>query len=83
MIKLQYATNGWLLTVSEEGEMDKLYVFSHGDSEQSEVEAFRDLLVSVHDAYGPSTSRYSAHRIYITIKKGDKHEDYKDEDDET
>jgi hypothetical protein len=62
--------------------MDKLYVFSHGDSEQSEVEAFRDLLVSVHDAYGPSTSRYSAHRIYITIRPGDKHNDYKEEENE-
>jgi hypothetical protein len=82
MIKIQYATNGWLLTVSEEGEMDKLYVFSHGDSEQSEVEAFRDLLVAVHDAYGPSTSRYSAHRIYIRVQPGDKHEDFKETDDE-
>jgi hypothetical protein len=78
MIKIQYAQNGWLLTVSEEGEMDKLYVFSHGDSEQSEVEAFRDLLVAVHDAYGPSTSRYSDHRIYVRIEPGDKSPNHPD-----
>jgi len=78
MIKIQYAQNGWLLTVSEEGEMDKLYVFSYGDSEQSEIEAFRDLLASVHDLYGPNTSRYSEHRIYIRIEPGDKHSSHPD-----
>jgi len=83
MIKIQYAQNGWLLTHTEEGEPDRLHVFSHNGSDQSEVEAFRDLLATVEDIYGPTTSRYSEHRIYIKIQPGDKHEDYKDEDDET
>jgi hypothetical protein len=78
MIKIQYATNGWLLTLVEEGEIDKLYVFSHGDSEQSEIEAFRELLTAVHDIYGPTTSRYSEHRIYIRIEPGDKHSSHPD-----
>jgi len=74
MIKIQYAQNGWLLTHSEEGEPDRLFVFSHTESDQSEVEAFRDLLWQVNNIYGPSTSRYSEHRIYIRIEPGDKHE---------
>jgi hypothetical protein len=78
MIKIQYATNGWLLTQTEEGEPDRLFVFSHTGSEQSEVEAFRDLLATVDDIYGPTTSRYSEYRIYIKVQPGDKHEDYKE-----
>jgi hypothetical protein len=83
MIKIQYATNGWLLTIVEEGEIDKLYVFSHGDSEQSEIEAFRDLLTAVHDIYGPTTSRYREHRIYIRIEPGDKHSSHPDNQEDT
>ncbi len=83
MIKIQYATNGWLLTIVEEEEIDKLYVFSHGDSEQSEIEAFRDLLTAVHDIYGPTTSRYSEHRIYIRIEPGDKHSSHPDNQEDT
>lgn len=79
MIKIQYAQNGWILTHTEEGEPDRLFVFSHNGSDQSEVEAFRDLLWQVNDIYGPSTSRYSEHRIYIKVQPGDKHEDYKEE----
>ena len=80
MIKIQYCENGWILTHTEEGEPDRLFVFSYTESDQSEVEAFRDLLWQVNDIYGPSTSRYSEHRIYIKVQPGDKHEDYKEEE---
>ena len=82
-VTIKYCENGWILTHTEEGEPDRLFVFSHTGSEQSEVEAFRDLLWEVNSIYGPTTSRYSEHRIYIKIQPGDKHEDYKDEDDGT
>jgi hypothetical protein len=78
MIKIQYCENGWILTHAEEGEPDRLYVFSHTGSDQSEVEAFRDLLATVDDIYGPTTSRYSEHRIYIRIEPGDKHSSHPD-----
>lgn len=80
-ITIKPALNGWYLIHSEEGEPDQVYVFNGDDDEQSEVEAFAHLLRVVDSLYGPCTSRYSAHRVYVTIKAGDKHEDYKDEDD--
>lgn len=40
-----------------------------------EVECFADFLRLLDDEYGPSTSRYSAKRIYITVKPGDKYEE--------
>lgn len=82
MIKIQYAENGWLLTHSEEGEPDRLHVFSHNDNEQTEAEAFRDLLATVDSIYGPSSSRYSEHRIYIRIEPGDKHSSHPDNQEE-
>jgi hypothetical protein len=78
MIRIQYAENGWLLTHSEDGESDKLHVFSHYDDEQTEAEAFRDLLATVNGLLGPSSSRYSAHRIYIRVEPGDKHASHPD-----
>lgn len=77
-ITIKYAENGWLLIHSEEGESDRVYVFSHNGDDKSEVEAFRDLLATVDDIYGPSTSRYSEHRIYIRIEAGDKHSSHPD-----
>lgn len=82
MIKIQYIENGWLLTHSEEYEPEKLYAFSHNGSDQSEIGAFRDLLATVDDLYGPSTSRYSEHRIYIRIEPGDKHSSHPDNQEE-
>jgi hypothetical protein len=78
MIKIQYAENGWLLTFSQVGEPDELYVFSHNGHGLSEVEAFRDLLAQVDSIYGPMSSRYSEHRIYIRIEPGDKHSSHPD-----
>jgi hypothetical protein len=81
-VTIKYCENGWLLTHVEEGEPDRLFVFSHNGSDQSEVEAFRDLLVTVDDIYGPTTSRYSEHRIYIKIQPGDKHSSHPDNQEE-
>lgn len=77
-ITIESAVNGWYLIHSEEGEPDQVYVFHGEGGEQSEVEAFRDLLATIDTLYGPSTSRYSEHRIYIRIEPGDKHSSHPD-----
>jgi hypothetical protein len=82
-ITIESAVNGWYLIHSEEGEPDQVYVFNGEDGEQSEVEAFRDLLATIDTLYGPSTSRYSEHRIYIRIEPGDKHSSHPDNQEDT
>jgi hypothetical protein len=80
MIKIQYCENGWLLIHSEEGEPDRLHVFSHDIcSDHSEIEAFAHLLRVVDSIYGPTTSRYSEHRVAIRIERGDKCDDHLEE----
>lgn len=77
------AQNGWLLVYSEEGEQDRLYVFSHDDSEEEEAKAFQALLYAVNDTYGPTSSRYSEHRIYITVAPGDKNSKHPNNQEES
>lgn len=87
MIQIERADNGWVLTDLSDTENVRKHVFQEADDfnhEKSEAEAFASLLWAVKSIMGPSDSRYSAHRVYITTKPGDKHADYKDdEDDET
>jgi hypothetical protein len=82
MIQIRYAHNGWIVQHQEEGEPDKFYVFSHTGNEESEIRAFRDLLVTIQDIYGPVTSRYSEHRIYTVVRPGDKSDKFTDKDAE-
>jgi hypothetical protein len=44
------------------------------ETETDEIEAFAEFLRYLVDHYGPSTSRYSAKRIYIRVEPGDKYE---------
>lgn len=85
MIQIERADNGWLLIDHSDPENVRKHVFQETDefnSEKSEAEAFASLLWAIKSIMGPMDSRYSAHRVYITIKPGDKHEDYKEDDDE-
>lgn len=86
MLKLEVVQNGWLLTDESDPEMVQKYVFQEKENgylyEKGSAEAFAELLWRIKDLVGPTDSRYSAHRVYITIKAGDKHEDYKDEEDD-
>mgnify|MGYP003343983236 CR=1 FL=1 len=77
-VTIDHAQNGWYLVHSEEGEQDRVFVFSHDDREQSEAEAFQALLYAVLDICGPSSSRYSEHRVYIRVEPGDKHSSHPD-----
>ena len=85
MIKIEQVDNGWILIDHSDPENVRKQVFQAKDEylyEKSEAEAFASLLWAVKHIVGPSDSRYSAHRVYIKIEPGDKHEDYKDDEDE-
>jgi hypothetical protein len=74
--EIKRAKNGY--TVSCNSEEEPL-VFQEISDELEEIEAWACFLRELNDMYGPSTSRYSAKRIYIDVRPGDKHEDYIDE----
>ena len=78
--EIRRTKNGALLRVEydhPEGETEEI---CYQEAEDNEVEAFADFLRILNEYYGPSTSRYSAKRIYILVKPGDKHEDFKDDE---
>lgn len=85
MIKIKMVRNGWILEDKTDEEFTQRYAFEYIDDfrngEKSEVEAFVRLLWVLNDLYGPTTSRYSAHRVAIRIEKGDKCDDHLDENE--
>jgi hypothetical protein len=87
MLKIEVVQNGWLLTDESDPEMVQKYVFQEREDgylyEKNSAEAFAGLLWRIKDLIGPTDSRYSAHRVYIEIKPGDKHSSHPDnqEDD--
>jgi hypothetical protein len=87
MLKLEVVQNGWLLTDESDPEMIQKYVFQEKENgylyEKNSAEAFAGLLWQIKNLIGPSDSRYSAYRVYIEIKPGDKHADYKDDEDDS
>ncbi len=66
------AANGCIVTVKDEESGDMEIVYQEQDG--NEVEGFAEFLRYICDHYGPSTSRYSKKRIYITVSPGDKYE---------
>lgn len=84
MLKIRMVTNGWILEDHDDAEMTRYHVFEHAeewrDGEKAEVEAFVRLLWTLNDLYGPTTSRYSKHRVSIRIVKGDKCDDYTEDE---
>lgn len=79
MITIEMARNGWIVRDKQGEELEHVYVFSEGDTDKESVEGFRNLLWQLNELCGPTTSRYSAHRINITIEPGDKYEGGGDE----
>ena len=70
------AKNGLIMSVQHsDPEYNNEYTYQESDGED-DIERFADFLRYVDDDFGPSTSRYSKKRIYISIGPGDKHEDY-------
>lgn len=78
-VTIKHATNGFILEYKTEDEVSPTYVYGGGDTEEDEVKACVAMLRQILDDFGPMTSRYSKHRIYITVAPGDKHEDFSDE----
>lgn len=81
MIKIEIASNGWILTrKSDEPDVpDHVEVFSYL-TKKEEAEALQQLLYSIKETVGPMESRYDEHRVYIIIRPGDKSEKFTDED---
>ena len=73
--EITHQQNGIL--VQAEGEDGVVYQEKEGE----EIEAFRDFLYFLIENYGPSDcqSRYSAKRLYVEIRPGDKFADVEDE----
>ena len=81
-VTIETAVNGWLIRTESDFPEGRsgLYVFSHSDSKDdtAEVNAFARVLWCLNDLIGPTTSRHSKARVYVEVKPGDKHDDYKD-----
>lgn len=75
MIKIQLATNGWIISHKVEDEHEQIYVFNEGETDEETAESFTSVLYHIKMLCGPSEGRYSAHRIHIDIRPGDKHQD--------
>lgn len=80
MIKIEMTGNGWILEDDSDPDMPKKVVFedmgrgSAINPDKVTMEAFTRLLWAINDLVGPTTSRYSKHRLHISLKKGDKYE---------
>ena len=77
MIKIETVDNGWLITDESDPDGPRRLVvecenpFTPNPSRET-MEAFVELLWRITDLIGPTTSRYSPHRIKISLVKGDK-----------
>lgn len=85
MIKIELVSNGWILEDHSDPDYTRRTVFEHADtfceSAKSEVETFARLLWEINSLIGPTTSRYSEHRIAIRIEKGDKCDDHLEDEE--
>lgn len=72
---IKMVSNGWILEDHSDPEMVRVEVFEGGEREEEEVKAMQRLLWTIDSLVGPTTSRYSEHRIYVRIEPGDKFED--------
>ena len=79
MIKIETVENGWLITDETDPDGPRRLVvecenpFTANPTKET-MDAFCGLLWRVNDLIGPSTSRYSPHRIKISLEPGDKHD---------
>lgn len=75
VVKITNAINGWMLEFHLDEEQVVRYVFSYEDGPdgENEVNSFAGLLRQIDTLIGPSTSRYSEHRIYVDVRPGDKY----------
>lgn len=72
--EIRRATNGAILRVETDAPEAATDEVVYQEWEEDEIEAFADFLRHLLDHYGPTTSRYSAKRIYVVVEPGDKYE---------
>ena len=72
--EIRRASNGAILRVETDPADTPPDEVVYQEREDDEVEAFAEFLRHLLEHYGPSTSRYSAKRIYVLVKPGDKYE---------
>ena len=82
MIKIQLATNGWIVSHKVEDEPEQIYVFDEGETDEETAESFKSVLYHIKMLCGPSESRYSAYRVMINIEPGDKSPKHPDNQEE-
>jgi hypothetical protein len=70
--EIRHAQNGAILRVEHDHREGETEGICYQETEGGEIEAFADFLRYINEHYGPSTSRYSPKRIYISVKPGDK-----------
>lgn len=79
MIKIEIVENGWLITDETNPDGPRKLVIECNEvvtinPSQETMEAFCGLLWRVNDLIGPTTSRYSPHRLKISLEPGDKYD---------
>jgi hypothetical protein len=73
--ELRHVANGVVLRFEQDdGDGTGVEEVVYQEPDGGEVEAFAEFLWLVAENYGPSTSRYSAKRIRISVEPGDKYE---------
>ena len=80
-LTIQMAGNGWIVTdvTGHLEDADEVYVCEIDEHEEGgNVAAFARLLRIIDDLMGPITGRYSAKRIHVGVRPGDKSGDYED-----
>lgn len=86
MIKIEMVGNGWIVTDEADPDSPRRIVFEDAGSgstlnpDKGTMDTFVRLLWALNDLMGPSTSRYSQHRIHIGLKRGDKYEPQRSSD---
>jgi hypothetical protein len=80
--KMRYADNGIILSVSCPWEDDAQEFVCQTDM-QDEHDAFQSLFYTVLDYFGPSDSKYSEKRLYISVLPGLDHSDFEKKVKET
>ena len=75
IFEVRTVANGVVVKVIDTDCLNEAQEIVYQETEDDEVNAFASFLWLLNDYYGPSTSRYSAKRIRITVEPGDKYAD--------
>lgn len=76
-VSIETAINGWLIRKEPDDIDDRIELSVHEHPERcdevGEVKAFAGVLMRLTELLCPTTSRYSAARIYVEVRPGDKY----------